>query len=57
MRVTVRKQNVIESHNEEPKPTYHADCEECGKEIAFTKDDITHGAYGCVMVNCICQSV
>lgn len=57
MRVTVRKQNVIESHNEEPKPTYHADCEECGKEIAFTKDDITHGAYCCVMVNCICQSV
>ncbi|MBQ8788796.1 MAG: hypothetical protein IJZ58_04710 [Oscillospiraceae bacterium] len=42
----------ISSHSDEPKPIYRAECEKCGKEIAFSKADITHGAYGCVMVDC-----
>ena len=42
----------ISSHSDEPKPTYRSECEECRKEITFSKSDITHGAYGCVMVKC-----
>ena len=42
----------ISSRSDEPKQLYHAECEECGKEITFSKADITHGVYGCVMVKC-----
>ena len=42
----------ISSHSDEPKPIYRSECEKCGKEIAFSKADIIHGAFGCVMVDC-----
>lgn len=41
----------ISSHSDEPKPTYRSECEECRKDITFSKADITHGTYGCVMVD------
>ena len=42
----------ISSHSDEPKQPYRSECEECRKEITFSKSDITYGAYGCVMVKC-----
>ncbi|MBQ3500214.1 MAG: hypothetical protein IJA70_02160 [Oscillospiraceae bacterium] len=42
----------ISSHSDELKQSYRAECEECRKEITFSKSDITHGAFGCVMVDC-----
>ena len=47
-----KKTEIMSSQSDEPKPIYRAECEKCGKEIAFSKADITHGAYGCVMVDC-----
>ena len=47
-----KKNKLISSHSDEPKQLYRAECEECRKEITFSKADITHGAYGCPMVKC-----
>ena len=47
-----KKTKIMSSHSNEPKQSYRAECEECRKEITFSKADITHGAYGCVMVKC-----
>lgn len=47
-----KKTEIMSSHSDEPKQSYRAECEECRKEITFSKADITHGAYGCVMVKC-----
>ena len=47
-----KKTEIMSNQSDEPKPIYRAECEECGKEITFSKSDITHGAFGCVMVDC-----